>query len=219
MALPAARGQPYRVSAEVTREEDENMNAKKIGIVGKGNVGSALERGLTRAGHLVKTVGKDPAAVRQVGDWAQVIILAVPFAAIDDALKELGGAADGKPLIDVTNAVNPQMQLAVGFTTSAAEEIQKKAPKTRVVKAFNTIFAQLMDSGKLGDQKLSVFVASDDAGARTEALALASDIGFDPVDAGPLKNARLIEPLGMLNIQLGYVQKLGQNIGIRLARG
>jgi len=195
------------------------MNAKKIGIVGKGNVGSALERGLQRAGHVVKTVGKDPTVVRQTADWAQVIILAVPFAAIDDTIKELGGAADGKTLIDLTNPLGPQMQLALGFSSSAAEEIQKKAPKARVVKAFNTVFAQHMDSGKLGDQKLTLFAASDDTGAKADALALGSDIGFDPVDAGPLKNARLLEPLGMLNIQLGYVQKLGLNIGIRLTRG
>ena len=110
------------------------------------------------------------------------------------------------------------MNLAVGHTTSGAEELQKKLPRARVVKAFNTVFAQHMDTGRIGDQRLSAFVAGDDAQAKATVLALAEDIGFDPVDAGPLRNARLLEPMALLNIQLGYVQKLGPKIGFKLLR-
>jgi 8-hydroxy-5-deazaflavin:NADPH oxidoreductase len=88
-----------------------------------------------------------------------------------------------------------------------------------VVKAFNTVFAQHMDSGKLGNQPLTAFVAGDDEMARKNVVGLARDIGFDPVDAGPLRNARLLEPLAYLNIQLGYVQGMGRQIGISLQRG
>ncbi len=95
------------------------------------------------------------------------------------------------------------MNLAVGFTTSGAEELQKKLPKARVVKAFNTVFAQHMDSGRLGDQPLTAFVAADDAAAKQTALELARGIGFDAVDAGRLKSARQLEPLAFFNIQLG----------------
>jgi predicted dinucleotide-binding enzyme len=75
-----------------------------------------------------------------------------------------------------------------------------------------------MDSGKLGDEQLTVFAASDDAEAKQLVLDLAKAIGFDAVDAGPLAGARLLEPLGYLNIQLGYVFGLGSQIGLRLLR-
>jgi predicted dinucleotide-binding enzyme len=88
-----------------------------------------------------------------------------------------------------------------------------------VVKAFNTQFAQHMDTGRLDDQRLTVFVAGDNASAKEATLGMATSLGFDAIDAGPLANARLIEPLGYLNIQLGYVLNLGTQIGLKLVRG
>jgi len=192
---------------------------KKIAIIGAGNVGSALERGLTQAGHDVRKIGNDAAAVREGAAWADDVILAVPFAALDDVARNVGDRVDGKAVVDVTNALTPDMQLAVGFTTSGAEELQKKLPKARVVKAFNTVFAKHMDSGRLGEQRLTALVAGDDAAAKQAVIELARDIGFDPVDAGPLANARLIEPLAYLNIQLGYVLGMGTQIGFKLLHG
>ena len=81
------------------------MAERKIGIIGSGNVGSALARGLERAGHKVRPVGNDAAAVRETAAWADDVILAVPFGAIDDAVREAGEGLDGKTLIDVTNAL------------------------------------------------------------------------------------------------------------------
>jgi len=81
-----------------------------------------------------------------VAGWAEVLVLAIPYRAIDDALKVLGGAVDGKVLVDVTNVLTPDYRLALGCTTSGAEELQKKAPKAKVVKAFNTVFAQNMST-------------------------------------------------------------------------
>jgi predicted dinucleotide-binding enzyme len=164
-------------------------------------------------------VGSDKTAIRDTAAWSEVVILAVPFGALDDVVRAAGEALAGKTVIDVTNALGPDMSLAVGFTTSGAEELQKKLPRSRVVKAFNTVFAQHMDSGRLGDQRLSAFVAGDDAQARQTVLGLAGDIGFDPVDVGPLRLARTLEPLALLNINLGYVQKLGPKVGFRLLRG
>jgi 8-hydroxy-5-deazaflavin:NADPH oxidoreductase len=195
------------------------METKKIGIIGDGNVGSALARGLKRAGHEVRAVGNDKMAIKDAASWAEVVMLAVPFAAIDDVVKEVGNVVEGKTLVDVTNALDAKMSLAVGFTTSGAEELQKKLPQTRVVKAFNTQFAQHMDSGRLGDHRLTVFVVGDDAAAKSDVTQLATAIGFEAVDAGPLANARLLEPLGYLNIQLGYVLGLGTKIGLKLVRG
>jgi 8-hydroxy-5-deazaflavin:NADPH oxidoreductase len=188
----------------------------KIAVIGKGNVGSALKGGLERAGHEVRTAGKDPSAVRETAAWGEVIMLAVPFPAIDETIRELGDAVRGKVLIDVTNALTPDFQLALGFSTSGAEELQKKAQNAKVVKAFNTVFAQNMATGQVKGEALTLFVAGDDAGAKEQVLALGKSMGFDPVDAGPLVNARWLETLGYLNIQLGYMLKMGTEIGFKL---
>jgi predicted dinucleotide-binding enzyme len=103
------------------------------------------------------------------------------------------------------------MGLTIGHSTSAAEEIAKAVPGAEVVKAFNTLFAQVLDGGADfgGGQKLSVFVASDSERAKQSAVALAESMGFQVVDAGGLKNARYLEPLAGLNIYLGYGAGLG----------
>jgi len=189
----------------------------KIAIVGKGNVGSALERGLSRAGHEVEMVGNDPARARALADAAEVVILAVPYRAIDDVARELGDAADGKPVIDTTNPIASGLRLAVGFTNSAAEEIQGKLPRANVVKAFNTVFASRMDSGRAKGEQLTVLVAGDDDAAKRKVIELAESIGFDGVDAGPLENARLLEPMALQLIALGYGAGHGTDIGFKLA--
>ena len=74
-----------------------------------------------------------------------------------------------------------------------------------------------MDSGVVGGQQLTTFIAGDDATAKAQVMQMARDIGFDTVDAGPLQAARLLEPLGYFNIQLGYVLGLGTQIGLKLA--
>ena len=189
--------------------------AAKVAIIGKGSVGSALQRGLQRVGCEVRTTGKQPAEVRESAAWAELVFLAVPFAAIDETLKELGDAVKGKVLVDVTNALTPDYQLALGCTTSGAEELQKKAASAKVVKAFNTVFAIHMDKGKVKGETLTLFVAGDDAGAKERVLQLGRDLGFDALDAGPLRNARWLETLGYFNIQLAFTQKLGSETGFR----
>jgi predicted dinucleotide-binding enzyme len=154
--------------------------------------------------------------VSETAAWADIIILAVPFAAIPDVTREMQTAADGKTVVDVTNALTPDMQLALGFSTSGAEELQKALPRARVVKAFNTVFAQHMSRGSVVGQQLSLFAAGDDAAARKAVLELGKAIGFDAIDAGPLKNARHLEALGYFNIQLGYVLGHGPDIGFKL---
>jgi predicted dinucleotide-binding enzyme len=192
----------------------------KIGIIGKGNVGSAIAAGLNRAGHEIKFGHRDPKEpVAEAAKWGEVIILAVPHESVADAAKSIGSLADGKVLLDVTNAVGENMNLAIGFSTSAAEELQKKLPKARVVKAFNTVFAQNQSTGRLGNEQLTLFVASDDAKAKQTVMQLGRDIGFDPADAGPLKSARYLEPMAMLLINLGYVLGMGNKIGYKLVKG
>ena len=194
------------------------MSHLKIAIIGAGNVGSALQRGLTRAGHDVRVVKRDPKAIGDVASWSEVIFLAVPFKAIESTATAIADKADGKPVVDVTNAIDDQYRLVIGFSTSGAEELQRKLPGARIVKAFNTVFAQHMHDGRLGSQALAAFVAGDDSAAKATVIRLGSDIGFQSVDAGPLQIARLLEPLGYLNIQLGYMMKMGTDIGVTLAR-
>jgi 8-hydroxy-5-deazaflavin:NADPH oxidoreductase len=79
---------------------------------------------------------------------SKIVFLAVPFGALDDVVRTAGEALAGKMVVDVTNALDANMSLALGFTTSGAEELQKKLPRARVVEAFQTVFAQHMDTGK-----------------------------------------------------------------------
>lgn len=120
----------------------------------------------------------------------------------------------GKILIDVSNPVTEDFSgLQVGHKTSAAEEIASRLSGARVVKAFNTVFAQHYGTGlKVNGESIQTFVAADDEAARETVKALAAEIGFEPVDAGPLTNARYLEPIGFLNIQFGYV--FGHGTGI-----
>jgi len=191
----------------------------KIAIIGKGNVGKALGLGLRRAGHEVRYGHRDPKEpVREAADWGEVIILAVPYHATRDAAKEIGSTADGKVLIDVTNALDQNMNLAVGFTTSAAEQLQKLLPKSRVIKAFNTVFSQNQSTGRVGKEQLTAFIAGDDRMAMQIVKELSSAIGFEPVDVGSLKSARYLEPMAIMIIELGYNLKMGTNIGFKLVK-
>ena len=198
----------------------------KITVLGAGNMGAAFVKQLTRAGHQVSVASRDGAKAAQVAaanpgakavpaagsaDGADLVVLATSFA---DAAAALQAAGDlkGKVVVDITNPLTADyMGLTIGHSTSAAEEIAKAVPGAEVVKAFNTLFAQVLDGGADfgGGQKLSVFVASDSERAKQSAVALAESMGFQVVDAGGLKNARYLEPLAGLNIYLGYGAGLG----------
>jgi len=190
----------------------------KVAIIGKGHVGTAIAKGLSGK-HEIKFGHRDPKEpVKAAADWGEVIVLAVPHSAAAAATKEIGSAADGKTLVDVSNALNGRGELAIGFTTSAAEEIQKLLPKAYVVKAFNTVFATNQSTGKIGKEQLTLFVAGDNAKARQTVMQLGKDIGFDSVDAGALKAARYLEPMGMLMINLGFGLGMGTSIGYKLVK-
>lgn len=200
-----------------------------IAVIGTGNMGSGLATQLARAGCVVALAGRDIDKARAVAEGigsrvtasdaraaaadAPVIVLAVPYDEAAAVLASLGDIA-GKVVVDLTNPLTPDfMALTVGHTTSAAETIAAGAPGARVVKAFNTILAQVMAQGAdFGAEQAQVFVAADDAGAKATVSELARRIGFSPVDAGPLRNARYLEPLAAQNIQFAYA--LGQGVQI-----
>lgn len=192
----------------------------KVGIIGTGNMASGLANVLASTKHEVAIGSRDPgraaALAGKIGPGVQgggiaaavkladIVILATPFGGAADVLKEAGDLT-GKILIDISNPITPDFKgLAIGHTTSAAEEIQALAPKASVVKAFNTIFAPLLAVEARHGKQLQVFVASDDPTAKTQVSLLAQSIGFDAVDAGPLSNSRFIEPIGEMNIHFGF---------------
>jgi predicted dinucleotide-binding enzyme len=191
----------------------------KIGIIGKGNVGTALSKGLTRAGHKITFGHRDPnEPVEKAIAYGNVIILAIPQTAVKDTVSNFGSVVDGKTIIDVTNALTNTMDLSIGWSTSAAEELQKLVPKSNVVKAFNTVFAKNQSTGRVNGEQLTAFVAGDNARAKRTVMNLAEDIGFDSLDCGPLKSARYLEPMGVLMITLGFKLQMGTNLGYKLIK-
>ncbi len=208
----------------------------KISILGAGNVGMALARALLRAGQPV-TIGvpepaRHAAAVAALGPDAaltgsdeaaergEVVILAVPYAA---ALAIAASRADwqGRVLVDATNPLAPGLAgLLLGTTTSGAEQIAERARGARVVKAFNTTGAENMADSRYAQGQPMMPVAGDDAAAREQVMALATMIGFDAVDFGPLSAARILEPLAMAWIHLAFKQGQGRQFAFaRMTRG
>jgi 8-hydroxy-5-deazaflavin:NADPH oxidoreductase len=207
----------------------------KIGIIGSGNMGSGLGNIWGRKGHevifsysrsqeklnsLAAALPKAKAGMPAEAARADVVLLSVRWADVPDALKQ-AGSLNNKIVIDCTNPLKPDLSgLELGHTTSAAEEIARMAPGAKVVKAFNTAFAQVYEerSRLFGSRRASMLYCGDDAEAKSVVVKLISDIGFDPVDCGPLTAARLLEPVAMLVITLGYGMKMGTNMALDLIR-
>lgn len=201
----------------------------KVAVIGTGNMGAALTRALAAANTDVVVGHRDPAKAAtlaaEVGAQvegggitaalkvADIVILALPYQAILAVLKEAGDVS-GKVLVDISNPITPDFKgLALGHTTSAAEEIQAVAPGAKVVKAFNTLFAGLFSAPPEARASVPVFLTGDDATAVQSVADLAQAVGFAVEICGPLDGARLIEPLGMLNIRLG----IGMGRGVDIA--
>lgn len=201
----------------------------KVTVIGAGNMGSAFVKQLHRAGHAVRITARDGAKAAALAALypgvvavptadaaaqADIVVLATGYADAVNALRSVG-KLDGKVVVDITNPLTPDyMGLTLGHSTSAAEEIAKAVPGALVVKAFNTLFAQVLAEGADfgAGRKASVFIAGDSEPARQTVAGLAESLGFAAVDAGGLKNARYLEPLAGLNVYLGYGAGLGTSI-------
>ena len=201
----------------------------KISVIGAGNMASAFVKKLHSAGHQVSVASRDAAKanalatkytgvqsvpMQDIAKDAEAIVLATSYGDAVAALKS-ARVLPGQTVIDITNPMTADyMDLAIGHSTSAAEEIAKAMPHVHVVKAFNTLFASVLSEGAdFGhNQKVSVFVASDDPASKQIVLLLAGSMGFATIDAGSLKNARYLEPLAGLNIYLGYGAGWGTSV-------
>ena len=207
----------------------------KIAIIGAGNVGGTLGKRWAAAGHEILYGVRDPARekyqslVTQTGGrgrlvtnteaaaQAEVIVLATPWSTAEAALASCGNLA-GKILIDATNPLGADLSLTLGHTDSGGEQVARWATGAKVVKAFNSTGFNVMDDPLMDKRHAVMFVAGDDQVAKAIALDLATAIGFEAIDAGNLKIARLLEPMAMLWIHCAYRQGLTRDYAFALIR-
>lgn len=206
----------------------------EIAIIGAGDVGGTLGRLWANKGHqimfgvrnfqghnvlnLIRSIGSGVkvGTIGEAASFADVIVLAIPWKAVEETIKSAGDLS-GKILIDPTNPIKADLTgLIIESSTSAAEEIAKWAKDSKVVKAFNSIGAKTLDNLQFGLVRADAFICGDDFKSKTVVKKLATEIGFDTVDAGPLINARVLEYMALLWIHLAYNQQMGPNIAFKL---
>jgi hypothetical protein len=189
-----------------------------ISIIGLGKMARALADRAVGGGNAVEVIGRDPVKAKElaaalggatVGTYGtapagDIVILAVPYTSAEAVVGEYGDALNGKVIIDITNPVTPDL---TGFVTpdgsSGAQEIAKAAPAgAHVVKAFNTVFSNVLAAGPAEDRPLDVFIAGDDAQAKARVSVFIESLGLRPMDAGQLPMARALENVGLLELGL-----------------
>lgn len=207
----------------------------RIAILGAGNVGSALGGRWAAAGHEVvfgvrnsssakvrsvlkaSGAGARAASTAEAVAGADVVVLATPWSSTEAALSSAGDL-DGKIVIDCTNPLASLEGLEIGHSTSGGEQVAAWAPGAKVVKTFNTTGANNMADPGYGGARLVMPICGDDAEAKAAVAGLVAELGFEPLDAGPLARARQLEQLAVLWIALAYQQGLGREFGFVLAR-
>jgi hypothetical protein len=207
----------------------------RITVVGSGGVGVGLAKAWSGLGHsvvigsrspesdrvvgLVASLGNDVSAVglaESVTD-ADVIVLAVPWSAVEDSIAALGDLS-GRMIIDVTNPFVKGLNLDIGHDDSGGEQVARWVVGAQVVKALNIVDARLLDGTKLDDREISIPICGDDQDAKRVVGELIGELGFDVIDAGKLEISRLLEPLCLLMIKLSMKKSLGAEIGFRVLR-
>ena len=205
-----------------------------IGIIGAGNVGGTLGRRWARNGHRVMYASRQPdsekmralladsganaraASNQETGSASEVILVATPWDAAADALRHAGNLS-GKVVIDATNPLAGLDGLAFGCGDSAAERIAREFPAAKVVKAFNTVGSNIMADPTFAG-RVAMFYCGDDAEAKKKVKPLIEELGFEALDAGPLNQARVLEPFAMLWISLAYKCGYGREIAFEFLR-
>ena len=199
---------------------------RPIAIVGTGNIGGALARLWSKAGYAVSVAVRESSAANkipgvssgsagEIASAAEIVVLAVPWPAVKDALASCGDLS-GKVVVDCTNPVLPDLEgLEFGGTTSAAEKLQQLAPRAHIVKAFNTIGAPLLGNATFDGLEADGYYCGDDDAAKAAVAPLIAATGLRPFDAGPLRNARYLEAMAMLWIDLAVKRGRGPTFGFR----
>ena len=190
----------------------------KLAIIGSGNVGSAVAKAAKGLGHdvtvadlertesleaLERELGVTATTSNEeaVGD-ADVVVLAVPFGAVESVANGIAAQVGDRIVIDITNPLKDDLSGLQTDGTSGAELVQKQLPQAKVVKAFNTVFAGNQAVATVGGVQLDGFVAGDDPDAKEHVIHLLEEIGYRPIDVGPLSTARYLEGMAFLNISL-----------------
>ncbi|MFD5944516.1 NADPH-dependent F420 reductase [Streptomyces collinus] len=200
----------------------------KITIIGAGNMARGIATRALAGGHTVTITAKDPGKAVQLADelceqadadgrvgaaddeaavdQTDIVVLAVPFEAARQLAASYGPRLGGKVLIDISNPVDATLDaLVVAPGTSAAEQVAEAGgPQVRVVKAFNTTFANTLVDGQVNGTPLDVFIAGDDQSAREEVADLVASGGLNPVDVGALGHARQLEGFQLLHMALQF---------------
>ena len=207
----------------------------QIGIIGGGSVGGTLGAGWARKGHkirfgvrrpdgpemteLLKKIGPAAAAgsVEEAARFGEVVVFATPWRATHEAIRASGDLRE-KILLDCTNPLKPDLSGLDAGSTSGGEMVAGWAGGARVVKIFKTTGFDNMANPAYPLGPVTMFYCGDDEGAKIAAAKLAAELGFEPVDAGPLSQARLLEPLALLWIRLAVFGGLSTNIAFKLMR-
>lgn len=178
-----------------------------ISIIGTGNMGQAIASIAGKGGHTVQLIGDGDTDTQVTGD---IVVLAVPYAALSTVIAERGASLAGKIVVDITNPLNFETfdSLTVPADSSAAAEIAAALPDSRVLKAFNTTFAGTLAAGTIGDLTTTVLIAGDDADAKSTLVGIVTSGGLKAIDAGSLKRARELEALGFLQLTLAASEKI-----------
>jgi len=186
-------------------------------IFGSGNMGTAIAGILARGGADIQQLGSADTDAEIKGD---VVVLAVPYFAIDSIIANYGTQFAGKTVVDITNPLDFSTfdSLVVPTGSSAAAEIQAKLPEAKVLKAFNTNFAATLVSGKVGEQGTTVLVAGDDDAAKSALIAAVQAGGLTALDAGALSRAHELEALGFLQLTLAVREQIGWTGGFSVTR-
>jgi len=187
----------------------------KIAILGFGQVGQKIAPLFSHAGHEIivglrsnfsRTAPYASAPLKEAAAAADTVVIALPFTACAQVLPALAEVTTAKTVIDSTNPLNPDWSPKWLGQHSAAEEISQLLPGAYIVKAFNSIFADVMDQPIFDGQPITAFVASDYPEAKQQVMRLAQEIGYAPLDTGALYTARYLEGMAHLNIQLAVNQ-------------
>lgn len=187
-------------------------------IIGTGNMANAIGGVLAEGGASVTYIAQDEVGTAPLA--GDVVVLAVPYGAVDSIVEAYGSAFDGKTVVDITNPLNFETfdSLVVPVGSSAAAEIQAKLPNAKVLKAFNTTFAATLASKKVGDAATTVLIAGDSTEAKAALAAAVEAGGIGAIDAGSLARAHELEAIGFAQLTLAVGEKLPWTGGFAVQR-
>lgn len=188
----------------------------RVAVIGAGNIGAAISRAAVSAGHAVNVTAADPdhaaataattgavaASNVEAVRGADIVVLAVPGRVVNAVAGEIANAVGGGVVVDATNPLNATGNDLDIAGVSGAADLQTKLPHSKIVKAFNTVFAASYAQPGDDPEPLDLYIAGDDAAAKVKVAELGSSMGFKPLDVGDLRMARSLEELAFLNITM-----------------